>query len=206
MNESSAHVWKKIGCFYGLTMLFSGVFGAFVMHAGKMDAGNLLYVTGAMWSPALATFATKKIFRESVRDLPWKWGSARYAWLGYLIPIVYTLPVYLVVWLSGLGGFNMSILSKTAGEFGWTNFPPGLVLALFVLFTATLGMVGKLSRAQQFVVLQRLPTILHRVKSSVEHNAVRVQMRIKRARGVVGEQAARRAVCAIACCRPRGPC
>jgi uncharacterized protein len=145
--ESNARTWKKIGCFYGLSMLFSGVFGLFIMHAGKMDAGNLLYVTGAMWSPALATFATKKIFRESVRDLPWKWGSARYAWLGYLIPIAYVLPVYLIVWFSGLGGFSISILSQTAEQFGWTKFPPALTLALFVLFTATLGMVAKLSRA-----------------------------------------------------------
>lgn len=65
VNEPSARVWKKIGCFYALTMLFSGVFNAFVLHAGKMDAGNLLYVTGAMWSPALAAFTTKRLFGES---------------------------------------------------------------------------------------------------------------------------------------------
>jgi membrane protease YdiL (CAAX protease family) len=41
----------------------------------------------------------------------------------------------------------MSILSKTAEQFGWSTFPPALTLALFVLFTATLGMIGKLSRA-----------------------------------------------------------
>ena len=35
MNESKARIWKKIGCFYGLTMLFSGVFDAFILHAGK---------------------------------------------------------------------------------------------------------------------------------------------------------------------------
>src|SRR5438132_7855109 len=114
MSEPKARVWKKIVCFYALTMLFSSVCGAFVLHAGKMDAGNLLYVTGAMWSPALAAFVTKKIFHENTRDLPWKWGNPRYAWLGYLIPIAYAVPVYLVVWVSGLGAFNTALLSKTA--------------------------------------------------------------------------------------------
>jgi membrane protease YdiL (CAAX protease family) len=128
-------------------MIFTGVFDAFVLHAGKMEAGNLLYVTGAMWSPALATFATKRIFGESFRDLPWKWGSARYGWLGYTIPILYTVPLYVIVWLSGLGAFNMSILPKTAADFGWRNFPPGVTLTLFVLITATLGLIPKLSRA-----------------------------------------------------------
>jgi uncharacterized protein len=147
VTEPRARVWKKIGCFYALTMLFSGVFDFFVVHAGKMDAGNLLYVTGAMWSPALAAFATKRLFGESVRELPWRWGNSRYVWWGYLIPIAYALPVYLIVWVTGLGGFNMSTLSKTAEQFGWSDFPTGVTLALFVLITATLGLVGKASRA-----------------------------------------------------------
>jgi membrane protease YdiL (CAAX protease family) len=147
MNAANTRTWKKIACFYGLTMLFSGVFNGFVLHAGRMEAGNLLYVTGAMWSPALATFATKRIFGESVRDLPWQWGSARYAWLGYLIPILYTVPLYAIVWVCGLGAFDMASLSKTADDFGWQNFPASATLALFVLITGTLGMVGKLSRA-----------------------------------------------------------
>ena len=107
MKADDRRTWKKIGCFYFLTILFSNVFNAFVLHAGKMvgtstlsvgkDAANLLYVTGAMWSPALAAFVTKRIFGESARDLPWKWGDARYPWLGYLIPILYTVPVYAIV-------------------------------------------------------------------------------------------------------------
>ena len=148
MDEPKSKVWKKIAVFYALTLAFSGVFNALVLHAGKMDAGNLLYVTGAMWSPALAALATKAMFGESIRELPWRWGRSRYAWLGYLIPIAYALPVYLVVWLSGLGAFaDLDFVKKTAAQFGWSNFPPGLALVLFILLTATLGMVGKTSRA-----------------------------------------------------------
>ena len=148
MDQSKSKVWKKIAVFYTLTLAFSGVFNALVLHAGKMDAGNLLYVTGSMWSPALAAFATKAMFGESIRELHWRWGSSRYVWLGYLIPIAYALPVYLVVWLSGLGAFaDLDFVRKTAAQFGWSNFPPALALALFILLTATLGMVGKTSRA-----------------------------------------------------------
>ena len=148
VKESKERVWKKIGVYYILTILFSGVFGGFVLHAGKMGAGNLLYVTGAMWSPALAVFATKAIFRERIRDLPWAWAAARYGWLAYLIPLAYALPVYLFVWLTGLGTFaDRDFLNRTANDFGWQNFPPALTLLLFVVITATLGMVGKISRA-----------------------------------------------------------
>ena len=148
MNEPAARIWKKIGCFYALTMLLSSGFSAFVLHAGKMEAGNLLYVTGSMWSPALAAFLTKRIFGERIRDLPWGWGKGKYAWLGYFIPVAYALPVYLVVWLGGWGGFApLDFVQRTAEQFSWANFSPGMILALFVLFTATLGLVGKTSRA-----------------------------------------------------------
>jgi len=147
MNDSKARVWTKIVCFYTLTMLFSFILGAFILHAGKLEAGNLLYVTGVMWSPGMAAFATKKIFGESIRDLPWRWGAARYVWLAYLIPIGYALPVYLIVWLTGLGAFNMSILPKIAADFGWQNLSSALAFFLFVLITGTVGMVAKISRA-----------------------------------------------------------
>lgn len=148
MSATNVRVWQKIALFFALTMLFSGVFDAFILHAGRMDAGNLLYVTGAMWSPALAVCLTKGIFRENLRNLPWRWGRARYAWLGYLIPLAYALPVYLFVWGAGLGGFAPTdFVRQTAAQFGWSNFSPGLTITLFVLLTATLGLIGKVSRA-----------------------------------------------------------
>jgi membrane protease YdiL (CAAX protease family) len=101
-----------------------------------------------MWSPALAAFLTKTLFGESIRDLPWRWGESRYAWLAYFIPIAYALPIYLFVWVTGLGGFApATFVRQVAQQFGWQSFPPALTLTLFVLLTATLGMVGKASRA-----------------------------------------------------------
>jgi CAAX protease family protein len=147
-TESTARVWKKIATFYGFTLLFSNVFNAFEIFAGGLNAGGLLYVTGAMWSPGLAALLTKRLFGEPIAELPWKWGGARYAWLAYLIPLAYALPVYLVTWLTPLGGFlEPDFLSRTAAQMGWSGFPPSLTLALFVLLTATLGLVGKTSRA-----------------------------------------------------------
>jgi membrane protease YdiL (CAAX protease family) len=148
MDELKSKVWKKIAVFYALTLVFSNVFNAFVLFGGRMGAGNLLYVTGAMWSPGLAAVATKRFFREPIAELPWKWGGARDAWVAYLIPLAYALPVYLIVWLTPLGGFlEPEFLKQTADQFGLSDFPPPLVLTLFVVFTATLGLVGKTSRA-----------------------------------------------------------
>ena len=148
MKEPKSRIWRKIGTFYALTMLFSGIFDAFILHAGKMEAGGILYVTGSMWSPALAVFVTKKFYGENLRELPWQWGQARYRWLGYLIPIAYALPVYVCVWLTPLGRFvDSAFVRTTAEQFGWATFPPALALTLFILLTGTVGLVAKVSRA-----------------------------------------------------------
>jgi len=148
MIDSPARAWKKIGTYYALTLIFSGTFDAFILHAGKMDMGNGLYVVGAMWSPALAAFVTKRLFGERIRDLPWGWGPPKYVWLGYLIPIAYALPVYLIVWATGLGGFaRPEFIKKTAEQFGWPNLSPGATLLSFLFLNATLGLVAKTSRA-----------------------------------------------------------
>ena len=51
-----------------------------------------------------------------------------------------------------------------------------------------IDVLGKLAGAQEFKIFERLPAIFHRVKRGVENNAVRVQMRIKRAGSFMGEQ------------------
>jgi membrane protease YdiL (CAAX protease family) len=148
-NESAARVWKKIAVFYALTLLFSNIFNAFELLARQpVDAAGLLYVTGLMWSPGLAALLTKRIFGEPIAELPWRWGGARFAWLAYLIPLAYALPVYVVAWVTPLGAFaDAAALQKTAEQFGWRNFPPALTLVLFVLLTAVIGLVAKTSRA-----------------------------------------------------------
>ena len=149
MSEPAGRIWKKIAVFYGLTLLFSNLFNAFELLARRpADSAGLLYVTGLMWSPGLAALLTKRIFREPISDLPWRWGGARFAWLAYLIPLAYALPVYLIVWLTPLGGFlEADFIKKTAEHFGWVNFPPALTLILFVLLTGTIGLVAKTARA-----------------------------------------------------------
>lgn len=144
MTEAKSRVWKKIVCFYVLTLLFTAVFQMLDRNA----PGNITVITGVMWSPALAAFATKLLFGESIRDLGWSWGTGRYEAWAYVIPLLYTLPVYLVVWLTGLGGFyDVAFMQKTAIAYGLASLPLGLALVAYVLITMTAGLVPKTGRA-----------------------------------------------------------
>jgi CAAX protease family protein len=142
--ETRARVWKKIVVFYLLTTALTAGFDALDRRAH----GNLTLATGAMWSPALAAFITRWLFRESPRDLGWSWGSGHYQAWAYLIPVLYSLPVYLLVWLTGLGGFyNVDFVQKQAGEYGLQGLALPLALVVYVLITMTAGFIPKTARA-----------------------------------------------------------
>src|ERR1700678_2157695 len=125
MPEAKFRTWKKIVFFYVLTLLFTSVFQMLDRNA----PGNITIITGLMWCPALAAFSTKWAFGESIRELGWGWGSGRYQWWAYVIPLVYSLPVYLLVWLTGAGGFyDTAFMEKTAKAYALTGLPLGIAL------------------------------------------------------------------------------
>jgi uncharacterized protein len=144
VSEARARTWKKIITFYALTLLFS----AFFQLLDRNASGNITLITGMMWSPGLSAILTKVLFRESVRELGWHWGSGRYQIWAYVIPLLYALPVYLVVWLSGLGGFfDADFAAKMAKEYGFAALPIPVALIGYVVLTMSVGLIPKTARA-----------------------------------------------------------
>lgn len=147
MPESRDRVWKRIAVFYGLTLACSSIFYWLILRS-SLTAGGGFFVSGIMWCPAVAALATKRIFREDVNDLGWKWGEPRFQLQSYLLPLAYALPVYLLVWMSGLGGFpNMEFVGKTAESMGWTGASTATVILGYVALSATIGVLISTSRA-----------------------------------------------------------
>jgi membrane protease YdiL (CAAX protease family) len=144
MVEAKVRVWWKIAVFYALTMGLSACFDA----GDRLAPGNMIYLTGAMWCPALAAFATKALFREKIRELGWHWDSRGNQRLGYILPLVYAVPAYLVIWMTGLGKwYDTDYVRKVAQDLGWSTHHDGVVIGGFILLFATVGFIPKASRA-----------------------------------------------------------
>jgi membrane protease YdiL (CAAX protease family) len=137
-----ARAWRKIAVFYGLALLLSGVFNVLVIAAGKLRGAEQLFVTGITWGPALAAFITARLYGDDWRGFGWDWAPWRWQWRGYWIPLAYALPVYLLVWSTGLGGFDLAgFAAKKAPDFGWSADAPWLVLAGYTLLAGTVGLI-----------------------------------------------------------------
>ena len=105
------------------------------MNQRRFNARWRLQFLGLFILPGLAALLTKRLFGEPIGQLAWKWGGARYAWLAYLIPLAYALPVYLITWLTPLGGFlEPGFLNRTAGQMGWSPFPSSVTSTITAIF------------------------------------------------------------------------
>jgi hypothetical protein len=73
-----------VGFYLLLTVTISSIFYYFIIHTGRLAAGNTLYVTGLMWSPGMAGLIARYRYEKSLRNHGWTWGNTRLQLASYL--------------------------------------------------------------------------------------------------------------------------
>jgi len=149
MEESKTKSRKAIAIFLLITFALSAVVYVLTLHAGNTGRlGNRIYGYGIMWCPALAAFLTCKILGRKISGLAWQWGNPKWQWWCYFIPMLYSLLAYLIIWLTGWGGFyNKAFITEAAHELGWSGLPAGVFIVLFFITTGVIGMAASMSTA-----------------------------------------------------------
>jgi membrane protease YdiL (CAAX protease family) len=138
---------RQVVTYVFFVFLFTSLYYFLVIRAKQLGAGGGLYVTGAMWCPALAAFATLKLYGRKLTDLGWKWPATKYALASWYVPLLYAGIAYAIVWISGLGGFpNQQFVASLTTRMG-PRLSPALATFMYVVFTGSLGLVGSLARA-----------------------------------------------------------
>jgi membrane protease YdiL (CAAX protease family) len=98
------------------------------------------YVHGLMWCPGAAALLTQLIFQRNISGLGWRWSGMNYMVVCYLIPLLYALAAYGIVWTTGLGGFpNANFVQRLVNRFGGT---PASAVSAYVALSATVGVLG----------------------------------------------------------------
>lgn len=135
-----------VSLFLTLTLLLSAFFWTLLIRAGDHVVG--LYIEGLMWCPGTAAILTVLFLRLKDDPLGFRWGGARYAFIGYLTPLAYATIGYVAVWSFGFGGFpNETTIKALETKMGWQAFGAGAFVPLFFLLRATTGMVGETASA-----------------------------------------------------------
>jgi CAAX protease family protein len=132
---------RALAVFFAAVVVVCGFFEFMAVHY----KGGTYYV---MWGVTIATLLTLWVTRRSPRSLGWSWGSWRYQWIAFLVPLGYTLVAYLIIWCGGFGGFyNTDFTAHLRDRFGLTGWSDLATLAYFLPLTALFGMPNSMSSA-----------------------------------------------------------
>ena len=126
---------RNLATYLVLTFGLSSIFYTLIIRAGTLSAGHGLYVFGLMWCPATAGILTMLINTHSLRGMGWGLGHPKWLGLAYVLPLVYGIVAYGVVWAAGWGAFTTA------------HLPAGSTTGGFLVKAATLGVAMSLLSA-----------------------------------------------------------
>lgn len=133
--------WKTIFIFLGLVFALTSPFHYAIVKLYP----SRIYVGAIMWCPAIAAIITLKIKGRSLSSLNWKWANSHYTKLSYIIPAMYAILTYALIWIFGLGGLSNeeTILewAKEIGLMGIGTLNPSVAVLAGVLLLGSVGVV-----------------------------------------------------------------
>ncbi len=137
----------KIVLFLALTVLLSTLAYWRILASGsEAGAGQVLLL---MWCPGVAALLTRLATQRNLGGEGWGLGSLGMLPAAYALPLLYAGPVYLLVWLTGIGGFEPAGWSSS--RLGadpllgiWLLLSWGVLLSLFLAMGEELGWRGLL--------------------------------------------------------------
>ena len=133
--------WKTIFIFLGLVFALTSPFHYAIVKLYP----SRIYVGAIMWCPAIAAIITLKIKGRSLSSLNWKWANSHYTKLSYIIPAMYAILTYALIWIFGLGGLSNeeTILewAKEIGLMGIGTLNPSNAVLAGVLLLGSVGVV-----------------------------------------------------------------
>lgn len=139
--SSRAATWKRIIAFLLLTAILSAVVQVAIVRGGGLNQSAWL-VGLLMWCPGIAAIGLQLVARRTLAGMGWKLPSWRIAALAYFLPIAYALPVYALVWSSGIAHL-VSPATMQALVAGWGM--PTDMLWVIPVHAALVGSIGVLS-------------------------------------------------------------
>ena len=131
--------WNSIALFLIIVTLLSAIFHYAIVNLYP----SRIYIGALMWCPAIAAFITLKIKNRSIKSLPWQWGNTKYIRHSYIVPALYGIVTYALIWSFGLGNFaNNETINSWAKELGLMgigslNSYTALIIAIILVGTVS---------------------------------------------------------------------
>ncbi len=148
MTKQTKQSLRPVSIFLTITLALSSIFYFLIIYSGTLGSGWGQFTMGLMWCPGIAALITMKILKRDLSELGWKWGRTKYQVQSYLIPLLYALIAYLIVWVLGWGGFpDRDFVQRLTDSFGFGEIGSGLVIVSYFILFGIFGTIRSASSA-----------------------------------------------------------
>ena len=131
-------VWKTILIFLGIVTAISAIFHYAIVSLYP----SRIYIGGLMWCPAIAAMITLKLKGRSISSLNWNWGDWKYIRLSYIVPVLYVLITYVLIWIFGFGSLaNKEDIANWGQELGLMGIGTLNTTSIVIIAVILLGTV-----------------------------------------------------------------
>jgi membrane protease YdiL (CAAX protease family) len=139
--ESKKETWTTILIFLGLVIAITSPFHYAIVNLYP----SRIYVGAIMWCPAIAAIITLKLRGRNISSLYWKWGNWNYIRWSYVIPALYGIITYILIWIFGFGGLaNEEAITewgKELGLFGIGTLNPTAITIIAIILLGTVEVI-----------------------------------------------------------------
>jgi membrane protease YdiL (CAAX protease family) len=133
--------WKTIFLFLAIVILLTSPFHYAIVNLYP----SRIYVGAIMWCPAIAALITLKIKGRKISSLNWNWGNWKYIRMSYVIPALYGIITYVLIWIFGLGNLaNSEAITewgKELGLIGIGTLSPTSITIIAIMLLATIEVI-----------------------------------------------------------------
>lgn len=140
-SSERKEAWKTIFLFLALVVALTSPFHYAIVNLFP----SRIYVGAIMWCPAIAAFITLKIKGRKISSLNWNWGNWKYIRLSYLIPALYAIITYLLIWILGFGNLaskaSITEWGKELGLFGIGTLSPTSITIIAIILLGTVEVI-----------------------------------------------------------------
>ena len=118
------------------------------LEAAIIGTGQWLLALPLMWSVGIAAIATVLLLGRRLSSLGWRWPPLGFQASGYGVPLFYAALAYGLIWGLGLVGYSEArVVERFGHQFGLEDWADGQIIAAFVAFQATVGVLISLVSA-----------------------------------------------------------
>jgi membrane protease YdiL (CAAX protease family) len=95
-----------------------------------------------MLAVGVATILTCLIRKQNLSTLGWGWGSWKYQWMSYLLPLGIAFVAYLIIWIAGFGAwYNSEFVIQQTQDYNLNGWSETSVIIFHLALTATYSFV-----------------------------------------------------------------